>query len=85
MCLNAHRFRHRGGEPPRSLTLCGPPGSGKTTLADLLAVGHPGWAIYREDFPENHYLGDLQDAGAAFNADASQSWFLGQVTNFFAV
>lgn len=84
MCLNAHRFRHPGGASPRTLALCGPPGSGKTTLAAGLAGKHPGWAVYREDFQANPHLGDLQNAGSRFDADASQSWFLCQIAEFLA-
>jgi hypothetical protein len=84
MCLNAHRFRHPGDDLPRTISLCGPPGSGKSSLAGMLAAEHPGWAVYREDFEANPHLGDLQDVKAKFNADASQSWFLERIAAFLA-
>ncbi|HEY8031900.1 MAG TPA: hypothetical protein VIF02_05865 [Methylocella sp.] len=85
MALNAHRFRRRQtGEPP-GLSLCGPPGSGKTSVARALMEGSSGnRAIYIEQFEENPFLGDVQVPNCVFDADQSQRWFLSRMEEFLA-
>jgi NTP pyrophosphatase (non-canonical NTP hydrolase) len=85
MALNAHRFRRRRSGEARALSICGPPGSGKTSVARaLLEAGTTGRRIYVEKFEENPFLGDLQTPQSAFDADQSQQWFLSGIQDFLA-
>jgi thymidylate kinase/NTP pyrophosphatase (non-canonical NTP hydrolase) len=82
MAVNAHRFRSPESAAMNATSLCGPPGSGKTTVARVIAEQLPAHSVYVERFEENPHLGDIQAADQAFDADASQSWFLRQVGAF---
>jgi NTP pyrophosphatase (non-canonical NTP hydrolase) len=80
MALNAHRFRAADASASTVVTLCGPPGSGKSTIATALATkGHPS---YVERHKDNPFLGNLQASRPSYNADASQRWFLSEVGSF---
>jgi NTP pyrophosphatase (non-canonical NTP hydrolase)/deoxyadenosine/deoxycytidine kinase len=83
--LNAHRFRWRQSGESIGLSLCGPPGSGKTSVARALVKarnGSPG--VYIEQFDKNPFLGDIQARASVFNADQSQLWFLSKMEEFLA-
>lgn len=81
MCLNAHRFRRRPGAPPM-LTVCGPPGSGKSTLVRALSETYGAAASYVERFEDNPFLDRLDQPPVGFDATASQRWFLDSVSRF---
>lgn len=81
--LNAHRFRWQRSGQSHVLSLCGPPGSGKTSVARQLTTADSGnFDVYVEQFDKNPFLGDIQDRDTAFDADQSQRWFLSKMDGF---
>jgi thymidylate kinase/NTP pyrophosphatase (non-canonical NTP hydrolase) len=81
MCRNAHRFR-RGGNTPRAVAICGPPGVGKTTIVQELGSELPEGSAYLERFEENVLLDRIDDPSGGFDADGSQRWFLETMASF---
>jgi thymidylate kinase/NTP pyrophosphatase (non-canonical NTP hydrolase) len=80
MCHNAHRFYSKSR--PATITIAGPPGSGKTTLASALSEVMGPECIYIERPSENPFLDRLDSLAPQFDAGASQGWFLDTIANF---
>ena len=84
MCLNSHRFHPATNGSSRTVTLCGPPGSGKSTIAARIGSAMRPSSVYLERHEENPFLRDLQSPPADFDAERSQAWFLDRMADFLA-
>lgn len=81
MCRNAHRFI-RANAVPAAISIAGPPGSGKTSVADALTHVIGNDRVYLERFEDNPFLDRLDRPSARFNASANQTWFLDSIARF---
>lgn len=80
MCRNAHRFHAK--LRPATITIAGPPGSGKTTIATALSDIIGAESIYIERPSDNPFLDRLDVLSTQFDAGASQGWFLDTIASF---
>jgi thymidylate kinase/NTP pyrophosphatase (non-canonical NTP hydrolase) len=80
MCRNAHRFH--ANSRPATITIAGPPGSGKTTVASSLSNVVGAESIYIERPANNPFLDRLDSLSTQFDAGASQGWFLKTIAKF---
>lgn len=80
MCRNAHRFHAK--LRPATITIAGPPGSGKTTVASALSDIIGAESVYIECPGDNPFLDRLDLPSTQFDAGASQGWFLATIANF---
>jgi NTP pyrophosphatase (non-canonical NTP hydrolase)/deoxyadenosine/deoxycytidine kinase len=78
---NLLRFpcRTHAGQRPPMLSLAGPPGAGKTTVATALSAQAQ---TYVEIVEGNSHLPELAQPGGRFDAAANQHWFLAQLERF---
>jgi deoxyadenosine/deoxycytidine kinase/NTP pyrophosphatase (non-canonical NTP hydrolase) len=80
MSDNCLRFRPRAARVGGVLlTIAGPTGSGKTTIARALSTDHP---TLLEDVSNNPHLEALLTNNPKFNAYENQRWFLSRVEEF---
>lgn len=63
----------------KALSICGPSGAGKTTIARALAESYP---TYIENVSSNPHLRSLLEGKTSFNAFDNQRWFLSRVITF---
>lgn len=80
MALNAHRFASYDRGKQSIISVCGPPGSGKTSIVNaLIKKGKFG---YLERYRENPYLEDIQEPSITASFEASQRWFLQHIESY---
>lgn len=84
MCLNSHRFSPAANNYSRTVTLCGPPGSGKSTIAARMGSAMRPSSVYLERHERNPFLKDIGNPPADFDAERSQAWFLDRMAGFLA-
>lgn len=81
MCRNAHRFSPSRAAPP-ALAVCGPPGSGKSTVVRELASMFGRDRTYLECAERNPHLDRIDRPMRDGDAARSQEWFLNAVAEF---
>jgi deoxyadenosine/deoxycytidine kinase len=70
---------------PSAISIAGPPGVGKTSIARALGPLVGGGRVYLEHFEDNPFLDRLDRPSARFDASASQAWFLDSIARFIRV